>query len=280
MLEGKKLLITGVLTDDSIAWHTARVAQEQGAEIVLTGFAPLSTPGNQRFHVDQLQVGRLRLVDGYVTLRWENDPAAVLIEKMDWGFMGGRMHATAVRIRSDVPRIHGRLFADRLDVTHVLGLLFGERAAGAGTVYGMIPLSVSRADPTDVRLGPGYLYSTTSDGWWRLQDDGAARTVRRLLSGQFQRLSTASGEAVNANTLTKGLLDFRYSLFRIDFRETPDGLLARVTLRGRSRDPKVPVQFEEIMLDFPGFDENLRRLLVLQERVGRPAAEEGKNAEK
>ncbi|MDX1689511.1 MAG: enoyl-ACP reductase FabI [Acidimicrobiia bacterium] len=38
LLEGKRLVITGVLTDDSIAWHTARVAQEQGAEIVLTGF--------------------------------------------------------------------------------------------------------------------------------------------------------------------------------------------------------------------------------------------------
>ena len=38
LLEGKKLLITGVLTDDSIAWHTARVAQEEGAEIVCTGF--------------------------------------------------------------------------------------------------------------------------------------------------------------------------------------------------------------------------------------------------
>jgi enoyl-[acyl-carrier protein] reductase I len=38
LLEGKRLLITGVLTDGSIAWHSARVAQEQGAEIVLTGF--------------------------------------------------------------------------------------------------------------------------------------------------------------------------------------------------------------------------------------------------
>jgi len=38
LLEGKRLVVTGVLTDDSIAWHTARVAQEQGAEIVLTGF--------------------------------------------------------------------------------------------------------------------------------------------------------------------------------------------------------------------------------------------------
>jgi meromycolic acid enoyl-[acyl-carrier protein] reductase len=38
LLEGKKLLITGVLTDDSIAWHVARIVQEEGAEIVATGF--------------------------------------------------------------------------------------------------------------------------------------------------------------------------------------------------------------------------------------------------
>jgi meromycolic acid enoyl-[acyl-carrier protein] reductase len=38
LLEGKKLLITGVLTPQSIAFDAARLAQEQGAEIVLTGF--------------------------------------------------------------------------------------------------------------------------------------------------------------------------------------------------------------------------------------------------
>lgn len=38
LLENKKLLVTGVLTDDSIAFHTARIAQEEGAEIVITGF--------------------------------------------------------------------------------------------------------------------------------------------------------------------------------------------------------------------------------------------------
>jgi enoyl ACP reductase len=38
LLDGKKLLITGVLTDDSIAFSVARVAQEAGAEILLTGF--------------------------------------------------------------------------------------------------------------------------------------------------------------------------------------------------------------------------------------------------
>ena len=38
ILDGKKLLVTGVLTDDSLAYAVARLAQEEGAEIALTGF--------------------------------------------------------------------------------------------------------------------------------------------------------------------------------------------------------------------------------------------------
>lgn len=37
ILDGKRILITGVLTDASLAFGVARMAQEQGAEIVLTG---------------------------------------------------------------------------------------------------------------------------------------------------------------------------------------------------------------------------------------------------
>lgn len=38
MLDGKKLLVTGVLMDSSIAFHVARIAQEEGAEVILTSF--------------------------------------------------------------------------------------------------------------------------------------------------------------------------------------------------------------------------------------------------
>ena len=38
MLEGKRILITGVMTNDSIAFAAAERAQREGAEIVLTGF--------------------------------------------------------------------------------------------------------------------------------------------------------------------------------------------------------------------------------------------------
>jgi enoyl ACP reductase len=42
LLDGKRLLITGVITDASIAFTIARLAQEQGAQIVLTGFGRMS----------------------------------------------------------------------------------------------------------------------------------------------------------------------------------------------------------------------------------------------
>jgi enoyl ACP reductase len=42
LLDGKRLLITGVLMDTSIAFHVARIAQEEGAEVVLTSFGRTS----------------------------------------------------------------------------------------------------------------------------------------------------------------------------------------------------------------------------------------------
>lgn len=42
LLDGKRLVITGVITEGSIAFHAAKVAQEQGAQVVLTGFGRLS----------------------------------------------------------------------------------------------------------------------------------------------------------------------------------------------------------------------------------------------
>ncbi len=42
LLAGKRLLVTGVITDASIAFSVARLAQENGAQVVLTGYGRLS----------------------------------------------------------------------------------------------------------------------------------------------------------------------------------------------------------------------------------------------
>ncbi len=42
LLAGKRLLVTGVITDASIAFSVAKLAQENGATVVLTGFGRMS----------------------------------------------------------------------------------------------------------------------------------------------------------------------------------------------------------------------------------------------
>lgn len=91
LLEGKRLVITGVLTDGSIAWHTARVAQEQGAEIVLTGFGRglRLTERSARRLPGPADVLELDINDP------ENMEALVADLKDRWGAVDGALHAIA-----------------------------------------------------------------------------------------------------------------------------------------------------------------------------------------
>ena len=91
LLVDKKLLITGVLTDDSIAWHVARVAQEQGAEVVCTGFG-------RGLRLTERAVGRLPRPADVLEMD-VNDPAQVEAVTEDlarrWGLVHGALHAIA-----------------------------------------------------------------------------------------------------------------------------------------------------------------------------------------
>lgn len=91
LLEGKRLLITGVLTSDSIAWHVARIAQEQGADIVATGFG-------RGMRITQRSVRRLPQACPVYELDI-NEPSHLeaLREELDarWGAVDGALHAIA-----------------------------------------------------------------------------------------------------------------------------------------------------------------------------------------
>ena len=91
LLEGKRLLITGVLTSDSIAWHAARVAQEEGADLVATGFG-------RGMRITQRSVKRLPSPCPVYELDI-NEPSHLeaLREELDsrWGGLDGALHAIA-----------------------------------------------------------------------------------------------------------------------------------------------------------------------------------------
>jgi len=72
LLDGKKLLITGVLTDSSIAFHVARLAQEQGAEVVLTSFG-------RQFRLTQAIARRLPVAAPVIQLDVTSDEDLALL---------------------------------------------------------------------------------------------------------------------------------------------------------------------------------------------------------
>jgi enoyl-[acyl-carrier protein] reductase I len=91
LLEGKKLLITGVLTDDSIAFAAAKVAQESGAEILLTNVG-------KGVRLTQKVARKLPAQADVLQMDVNNpdDIAAVAKELMDrWGRVDGVLHAIA-----------------------------------------------------------------------------------------------------------------------------------------------------------------------------------------
>ena len=89
LLQDKRLVITGVLTDSSIAYSVARLAQEQGAEIVLTSF------------------GRARRITERVAKRLPNPPEVIELDvsseadlgaltddlRRRWGRLDGALHS-------------------------------------------------------------------------------------------------------------------------------------------------------------------------------------------
>jgi enoyl ACP reductase len=97
ILEGKRLLITGVITKDSIAFHAASRALEEGASIVLTSFGRVrrmteraatrlsaSSPSSEEIEVLELDVNNA------------SDLAAVTESLRErWGGVDGVLHAIA-----------------------------------------------------------------------------------------------------------------------------------------------------------------------------------------
>jgi meromycolic acid enoyl-[acyl-carrier-protein] reductase len=91
LLEGKRLLITGVLDPRSIAFHVARIAEEEGAELVLTGF------GKGR-RLTERSAARLASTPDVLELDVTNpDHLAAAVDDVAarWGRLDGLLHAVA-----------------------------------------------------------------------------------------------------------------------------------------------------------------------------------------
>jgi meromycolic acid enoyl-[acyl-carrier-protein] reductase len=91
LLDGRRILVTGVLTEGSIAFSVARRAQEEGAEVVLTGFG-------RGLRITRRVARRLPAEPDVLALD-VNEPEQLAAVARDlearWGRLDGLLHAIA-----------------------------------------------------------------------------------------------------------------------------------------------------------------------------------------
>ena len=98
ILAGKRILVTGVLTESSIAFHVARIAQQEGATLVLTGY------------------GRLSLVER-IARRLPDPPPVLELDVTDTGQLG----SLAERVSEHVDGLDGVVHAIAFAPASALG---------------------------------------------------------------------------------------------------------------------------------------------------------------
>lgn len=89
LLDGKRLLITGVLTDTSLAFGAAKLAQEEGAEIILTG-------AGRGLRLTQRTARKLPVEADVLELDVTDPDHAVTVRETiaeKWGTLDGALHA-------------------------------------------------------------------------------------------------------------------------------------------------------------------------------------------
>jgi meromycolic acid enoyl-[acyl-carrier-protein] reductase len=89
LLAGKRLLVTGVLTEASIAFAAARLAQAEGAEVVLTGFG-------KGLRLTERVAGRLPSPPDVMEMDVTDDAqVAAVVDRLGqrWGAVDGVVHA-------------------------------------------------------------------------------------------------------------------------------------------------------------------------------------------
>ena len=144
ILDGKRLLVTGVLTDASLAFAVARVAQLEGAEIVLTGAGrPISLTRRTARRLPR----EPEVLELDVTLPEQASAVATALQDR-WGHLDGLVHAIGNAPESclggDVLRADWPDVATALQIsTYSLKLLAAafapllERSPGGGAIVGL-----------------------------------------------------------------------------------------------------------------------------------------------
>jgi enoyl-[acyl-carrier protein] reductase I len=220
ILEGKNILVTGVLTEGSIAFSVARLCQEQGATVVLTG------------------VGRTLKVTETIGKRLPFEPRVVELDVTN----EEQVAALADRVREHVPHLDGVVHSIGFAPQSVMGgnFMTGEWPDVATAIHiSAYSLKALAAAARPLMTGGGSIVGLTFDGRyaWPVYDwMGVAKAAFEATSRYVAR--DLGPEGIRCNLVSAGPIKTTAAKHIPGFEEMESGWDARSPLGWDSSDPE------------------------------------------
>jgi hypothetical protein len=221
--------------------------------LTMNSFAPLATPGGQRVTARELAFGDVRMTDASLAFRVE--PDAVQLERVEAGWLGGRVFAHGVRLDPADPNVRATLYAEGLSLKEILAFAAEGRATGDGVMFGKLPVHV---DWPRVRLGRGYLRSQTPAGDIQVLD---TQLMAETMERSDPRFLTDPDLVEVKDRVVRALTDFEYDALTFDFDEESGGLV-RIHTHGRGRAGERPQELD-MTLNVRGANDLLNHYLQM-----------------
>jgi hypothetical protein len=231
--------------------------------INVDGFSPLTTPGGQALYIASAHAGRLGLANGAANFRVESDHA-LLVERTNWDWEGGRIHTSAFRVDSTPRSLEMAIDGENLSLKSILSTFLPAEASGDGTLYGRLQIKIRWPQ---IGFGDGFLYSAPGGGTLALGSDLLTQ-LGDTLNGNDPRFANDPHYKQIKAKLLEAVADFRYDVLKLDMRVQPQGLVTQVYLNGHGRQQNG--QPLTLTVNLYNIDKALTRYLIMQRPTTQP----------
>lgn len=183
----------------------------------------LQSSANQVLTFDTLESGQLKMTNGTIIFRVE-DEQTLLLEKAELAWCGGKVETSSTTLSSTTNNLKTTLYCDRLGFTELLSQFGIEDTEGEGSLNGKLPIHFG---PEGLSIEDGFLFSTPGNGG----------IIRFNNTEQLQQGIPNLKDTPYLDYTMKSLENFAYNWTKLTFLTEGEELLLTMQLDGKPEKP-------------------------------------------
>jgi hypothetical protein len=246
--------------DASLTGDEWPIALEKfSGEFIINGFSPLRSPPDQPLHIHRAMMSDIPIVDGKITYSIEG-ANRIRVHQASWSMEDlGQFATDSFAFDPASPRIEAQLRCERVGLAPWMKLMTGDRIHGEGELSGELALMIQPLAREKFAIHQGYLFAEPAGGWIQTDD---SESISRILDQGTASLSGDERLGEVRDRVVAALQDYQYTMLRLHFIPTDQGLLCTLMTKGRGRQGRDAQEIESLTINLHGFDDAIRAALA------------------